>query len=68
VATQWVAIDFGGPEVLRQRSVDLAPPRSGEVTVGVRAAGMNPADFKHIGPGQDPSLLPLTSATKSPGS
>jgi NADPH:quinone reductase-like Zn-dependent oxidoreductase len=21
---------------------------------------MNPADFKHIGPGQDPSLLPLT--------
>jgi NADPH:quinone reductase len=60
VATQWVAIDFGGPEVLKQRTVDLDPPRRGEVTVEVRAAGMNPADYKHIGPGQDRSLLPLT--------
>jgi NADPH:quinone reductase len=60
VATRWVATDFGGPEVLEQRTIELAPPRSGEVTVEVRAAGMNPADYKHIGPGQDRSLLPLT--------
>ncbi len=60
MATQWVATDFGGPEVLRQRTVDLDPPRRGEVTVEVRAAGMNPADYKHIGPGQDRNLLPLT--------
>ena len=59
MASQWVATDFGGPEVLTQRSVELGPPRSGEVTIEVRAAGMNPADFKHIGSGQDPSLLPL---------
>jgi NADPH:quinone reductase len=57
---QWVATDFGGPEVLEQRTVELRPPKSGEVTIEVRAAGMNPADYKHIGPGQDRRLLPLT--------
>jgi NADPH:quinone reductase len=60
VALQWVATDFGGPEVLRTRTVDLDPPQRGQVTIEVRAAGMNPADFKHIGPGQDRRLLPLT--------
>jgi NADPH:quinone reductase len=28
--------------------------------VAVRACGMNPADYKHFGDGQDPRLLPLT--------
>ncbi len=60
MAIQWVATDFGGPEVLHQRTLVLPPPGDGEVTIEVRAAGMNPADFKHIGPGQDPRLLPLT--------
>jgi len=60
VAIQWVATDFGGPEVLKTRSVDLGPPGTGQVTIEVRAAGMNPADYKHIASGQDPSLLPLT--------
>jgi NADPH:quinone reductase len=60
MANQWVATDFGGPEVLEMRAVDLAPPERGQVTIEVRAAGMNPADFKHISSGQDPSLLPLT--------
>ncbi|HTX01331.1 MAG TPA: NADP-dependent oxidoreductase [Acidimicrobiales bacterium] len=55
-----MATDFGGPEVLKTRSVDLGPPGTGQVTIEVRAAGMNPADYKHIASGQDPSLLPLT--------
>lgn len=59
MATQWLATDFGGPEVLQQVTVDLAPPGPGEVTIEVRAAGMNPADYKHFAPGQDRSLLPL---------
>lgn len=59
-ATQWVATDFGGPEVLRQRTVEVSAPGQGEVTVGVRAIGLNPADFKHFAPGQDRSRLPLT--------
>jgi NADPH:quinone reductase len=67
VAIQWVATDFGGPEVLEARTVELGPPERGQVTLEVRAAGMNPADFKHIGPGQDPSLLPLTLGNEVAG-
>jgi NADPH:quinone reductase len=58
-ARQWVAADFGGPEALRCVDVDVAPPAHGHVTIAVRAAGMNPADAKHIAPGQDRKLLPL---------
>ena len=59
-ARRWVATDFGGPEVLREILVELPAPGPGEVTVEVRAGGMNPADYKHFGPGQDPQLLPLS--------
>ena len=67
MATQWQAVDFGGPEVLKQVSIDVAPPGPGEVTIEVRAAGMNPADYKHFGPGQDRSLLPLTIGYEAAG-
>ena len=66
-ARRWVAKDFGGPEVLDEVVVDLPAPGAGEVTVEVRACGMNPADYKHFGPGQDRSLLPLTVVMRSPG-
>ncbi len=59
-ARKWVAVDFGGPEVLRHIEVDVPDPGPGQVTVDVRASGMNPADAKHIAPGQDPALLPLS--------
>jgi NADPH:quinone reductase len=58
-ARKWVAADFGGPEALRCIDVDVPGPGHGQVTIGVRASGMNPADAKHIAPGQDPKLLPL---------
>jgi NADPH:quinone reductase len=58
-ARQWVAADFGGPEVLRCIDVDVPAPAHGHVTIAVRAAGMNPADAKHVAPGQDRKLLPL---------
>jgi NADPH:quinone reductase len=67
VATQWIATNFGGPEVLQQRTVNLGPPGVGEVSIEVRAAGMNPADYKHIGPGQDRRLLPLTLGNEVAG-
>jgi NADPH:quinone reductase len=60
VARKWVAVDFGGPEVLREIEVDVPDPRRAHVTIDVRACGMNPADAKHIAPGQDPKLLPLS--------
>src|SRR5580693_3705980 len=59
-ARRWFAVDFGGPEVLRMIDVDVPDPGPGEVRIHVRAAGMNPADAKHIAPGQDPRLLPLS--------
>src|SRR5580692_299676 len=59
-ARKWVAAGFGGPEVLRNVEADVPDPGPGQVTIGVRACGMNPADVKHIAPGQDPGLLPLS--------
>ena len=59
-ARRWVAAEFGGPEVLRCVEVDLPDPGPGEVRIDVRAAGLNPADAKHIAPGQDAGLLPLS--------
>jgi NADPH2:quinone reductase len=57
---RWVAVDFGGPEVLRRVAVDVPDPARGQVRIEVRASGMNPADAKHVARGQDRSLLPLT--------
>jgi NAD(P)-dependent dehydrogenase (short-subunit alcohol dehydrogenase family) len=49
----------GGPEVLRIRTVELGQPGPGEMTVAVRAAGMNPIDYKRFERGQEPSVVPL---------
>jgi len=37
---------FGGPEVLEIVDEPLTEPRAGEVRVALRAAGLNPADYK----------------------
>jgi NADPH:quinone reductase len=66
-ARRWVARDFGGPEVLEEILVDVPEPGREEVTVEVRAAGMNPADYKHFAPGQDPKLLPLSLGHEAAG-
>jgi NADPH:quinone reductase len=57
---RWVAVDFGGPEVLRRVEVNVPEPKAGQVRIDVRASGMNPADAKHVASGQSRSLLPLT--------
>jgi NADPH:quinone reductase len=56
---RWVAADFGGPEVLKQVDVEVPAPGPGEVTIQVRAVGMNPADFKRFAAGDDRSVLPM---------
>lgn len=58
-ARKWVAIDFGGAEVLHDVEVEVPIPQNDQVAIEIRAAGMNPADAKHIAPGQDRKLLPL---------
>ncbi|GAA1654395.1 NADP-dependent oxidoreductase [Georgenia ruanii] len=57
----WVATDFGGPDVLRLVDTEVPAPEHGQVTISVRAAGMNPADYKRFakGPNNDASALPL---------
>ena len=67
MATQWQATDFGGPEVLKQVTIDLGRPKRGEVTIEVHAAGINPADYKHFAAGQDRSLLPLAVGYEASG-
>ncbi|WIB76402.1 NADP-dependent oxidoreductase [Curtobacterium sp. MCPF17_002] len=54
----WVAPRFGGSEVLEYVDTEVPAPGPGEVTIDVRAAGVNPADTKHTRQG-DPSDLPI---------
>lgn len=55
---RWVASRFGGIDALELIEVDVAAPARGEVVVEIRAAGINPADYKHIRQG-DARDLPL---------
>src|SRR5688500_8257952 len=57
MAQHWVATAPGGPEVLTFEEYDVPPPGPGEVTIEVRAAGVNPAGIKHVGRG-DPADFP----------
>jgi NADPH:quinone reductase-like Zn-dependent oxidoreductase len=61
VAKRWIAPEFGGIEVLALVDADVPVPEAGQVTIEVRAAGMNPADVKMLGggPNPDPARLPL---------
>ncbi len=55
----WVAVDFGGLDVFREVDADVPAPGPGEVTIEVRAAGMNPADYKHVSREGDRTKLPI---------
>ncbi|MET0928003.1 MAG: NADP-dependent oxidoreductase [Aeromicrobium sp.] len=59
MARRWVAQELGGPDTWELVEHDVPAPRTGEVTIEVRAAGMNPADVKHVAAGTDPSRLPV---------
>ncbi|MGN9908853.1 NADP-dependent oxidoreductase [Phytohabitans sp. LJ34] len=58
MAVRWIAPEFGGPEVLTLVETEVRSPAAGEVTIDVRAAGVNPADYKHLAAarGSDRSL------------
>jgi len=55
----WIANRPGDLDVFTLEEHDVPPPGPGEVTVQVRAAGMNPADYKHIAHG-DPADFPTS--------
>jgi NADPH2:quinone reductase len=58
VAQRWVARRYGDLDGLELVEVEVPDPGPGEVTIEVRAAGMNPADYKGVLNGQDGSRLP----------
>jgi NADPH:quinone reductase-like Zn-dependent oxidoreductase len=60
-ATQVIAPRYGGPDVLEVAEVDLPQAGPGEVTIEVRAAGVNPTDYKGFSGrmGGDPAALPI---------
>jgi NADPH2:quinone reductase len=55
-----VATAFGGPEVLSVIDEPAAEPGAGQVRIAVRAAGVNPIDYKVYSGlmGNDPATLP----------
>lgn len=56
-----IAPRYGGPDVVEVREVPSTTPGPGQVQIAVRAAGMNPADYKGFS-GQrskDPAALPI---------
>ncbi len=59
--TAVVATAYGGPEVLSLTQIDPPAPGAGQVAVAVRAAGVNPIDWKLYSGvyGTDPAGLPM---------
>ncbi|MEA9984383.1 NADP-dependent oxidoreductase [Subtercola sp. RTI3] len=56
---RWIATDFGDLDVFSEVEAVVPEPEHGEVTLEIRAAGMNPADYKHVASGSDRSQLPI---------
>jgi NADPH:quinone reductase len=51
MAQHWIATRPGDLDVFVFEEHEVRPPQQGEVTIAVRAAGMNPADAKHVSRG-----------------
>lgn len=48
MARRWIATGWGTPDAWEFVPYDVPAPQRGEVTIRVRAAGVNPADYKHV--------------------
>jgi NADPH:quinone reductase len=64
-----VAKTYGGPEVLEIVSTPVPAPLADEVVVEVRAAGINPIDWKLYGGarGTDPTAMPMRMGLEASG-
>ena len=67
--TRLAAMAYGGPEVLQTETVALPAPGPGETLVEVRAAGVNPIDWKLYSGmmGAEPARLPLPVGLEASG-
>src|ERR671927_368537 len=62
--------EYGGPEVLQVADVEEPHPARGQVRIAVRAAGVNPIDWKsRSGAMQDvaPATFPVTDGREAAG-
>ena len=59
MAVHWIAAAWGGTEHWRFEEYDAPVPGPGEVTVRVHAAGMNPADAKHVAAARSGVRMPV---------
>ncbi len=64
-----IATAYGGPEVLSVIDEPVPEPGPGQVRIAVRAAGVNPVDWKMYSarPGADPALLPIRVGLEAAG-
>lgn len=59
MARRWEARSWGSPDGWEFVEVAVPEPRAGEVTIRVRAAGVNPADYKHVAAERPGSAPPV---------
>lgn len=59
VARGWVAHDWGAPETWTFDEFALADPQQGEISLRIMAAGVNPADAKHVAVPRPGATLPV---------
>jgi NADPH:quinone reductase-like Zn-dependent oxidoreductase len=69
VASVVIAAAYGGPEVLSVVNEPTPEPGPGEVRLEVRAAGVNPVDYKSYSGsfGRDPARLPIRLGAEASG-
>lgn len=69
VASVVIAAGYGGPEVLSVTDEPTRGPGPGEVRIEVRAAGVNPVDYKSYSGafGSDPARLPIRLGAEAAG-
>lgn len=60
MARHWVARSWGPPAGWTLDETDVASPGPGEVTIRVLAAGVNPADAKHVAAPRPGAELPVS--------
>jgi len=64
-----IAVAFGGPEVLSVAEEPATEPGPGQARIAVRAAGVNPVDYKSYSGafGADPARLPVRPGVEAAG-